>query len=204
MRSGQSEVHWTKPRAPTFCHFVLAAPSPLVARMHPSLNPKLMGVGWFQTMSLPEGRCSCAASSFSFCCYGHCRCRAQQAPPRFLFMARSTRSTTEYAPSRPPHPNMALSRAAGGAAITIRKLTSAKDRQICVKSLSWRPYFPYSMQRGFLSPTGRPNGPPRGRRWGRTAGRQPGVSLEVATDNQGTIREPKNFSFARLSFRHAV
>jgi len=30
-----------------------------------------------------------------------------------------------------PHPNMALSRAAGGAAITIRKLTSAKDRQIC-------------------------------------------------------------------------
>ena len=55
---------------------------------------------------------------------------AASAAP-LLFMARSTRSTTEYAPSRPPHPNMALSRAAGGAAITIRKLTSAKDRQIC-------------------------------------------------------------------------
>jgi hypothetical protein len=46
-------------------------------------------------------------------------------------MARSTRSTTERAPSRPPHPNMAVSRAAGGAATTIRKLISAKDRQIC-------------------------------------------------------------------------
>ena len=95
----------------------------------PSLNPKLVEVGWFQTLSLPSGRCSCAApSSFSFCCYY--RCRAQQAPPRFLFMARSTRSTTERALSRPPHPNMALSRAAGGAATTIRKLTSAKNRQV--------------------------------------------------------------------------
>jgi hypothetical protein len=45
-----------------------------------------------------------------------------------------------------------------------------------------------------LSPAGRPNGPPLGRRWGRTAGRQPGVSLEVATDNQGTVRGPQNFS----------
>ena len=75
----------------------------------PSLNPKLVEVGWFQTLSLPSGRCSCAApSSFSFCCYY--RCRAQQAPPRFLFMARSTRSTTECAPSRLPHPPIVLSR----------------------------------------------------------------------------------------------
>ena len=59
----------------------------------------------------PQGRCSCAAPScFSFCCHVHCRCRAQQAPPRFLFMARSTRSTTECAPSRLPHPPMVLSR----------------------------------------------------------------------------------------------
>jgi hypothetical protein len=81
-----------------------------------------------------------SAVIFSFCCYGHCRCRAQQAPPRFLFMARLTRSTTECAPSRLPHPPMAFSRAAGGAATTIRKLTSATDRPICVKGrLSRRP-----------------------------------------------------------------
>jgi hypothetical protein len=43
--------------------------------------------------------------------------------------------------------------------------------------------------------SGKPNGPPLGRRWGETAGRQPGVSLEVATDNQATILEPKNFSW---------
>ena len=42
--------------------------------------------------------------------------------------------------------------------------------------------------------SGKPNGPPLGQRWGETAGRQPGVSLEVATDNQATILEPKNFS----------
>ena len=54
---------------------------------------------------------------------------------------RSTRSTAEYAPSRLPHPPMALSRPAGGAATTIRKLTSAKDRQICVEGhLGWRPF----------------------------------------------------------------
>ena len=59
----------------------------------------------------PQGRCSCAAPScFSFCSHGHCRRRAQQAPPRFLFMARSTRSTTECAPSRLPHPPIVLSR----------------------------------------------------------------------------------------------
>ena len=86
-----------------------------------SLNPKLMEVGWFQTVSLPQGRCSCVAPScFSFCSHGHCRRRAQQVPPRFLFMARSTRSTTECAPSRPPHPNMELSSAAGGAATSLK------------------------------------------------------------------------------------
>jgi hypothetical protein len=118
----------------------LASPRPDAPHGHGSdqtvypLNPKLVEVGWFRTQSLPSGRCSCAApSSFPFCCYGHCRCRAQQAPPRFLYMARSTRSTTECAPSRLPRPPMALSRAVGGAATTTRNLTSAKDRQSCVK-----------------------------------------------------------------------
>jgi hypothetical protein len=37
---------------------------------------------------------------------------------------------------------------------------------------------------------------PGGDKWGETAGRQPGVSLEVATDNQGTGHEPQNFRLA--------
>ena len=84
-------------------------------------------------MSLVES--SCAASSFfSFCCCGHCRRRARQAPIRFLFMVRSTRSTTDSAAMRPTQPHiLRLSRAVGEAACAKRQLISARDRPICVR-----------------------------------------------------------------------
>jgi hypothetical protein len=88
-------------------------------------------------------RRSCVApSSFSFCCCGRCRCRAQQVPVRCPFTARGSRTTDSAEVRRAQLPLRTSSWAVGGAATATRQLASARDRLICVEGgLSGRPLF---------------------------------------------------------------